>query len=418
MQVIKIATAGSVDDGKSTLIGRLLYDTQSLTDDKLAAIEKSSAQKGYDYLDFSLATDGLVAERAQGITIDVAHIYFSTQKRSYIIADTPGHIEYTRNMVTGASTAQVAIVLIDARKGVVEQTYRHFFISNLLRVKEVIVAVNKMDLVDYSETVFDEIVADFKKLNAKSSFQEQKITFVPVSALKGENVVAPSNEMSWYKGASILSYLESLSPKEVTTSAQVRFPVQSVIRPKTEAYHDFRGYAGKVYGGALQVGESVTVLPSNTQSTIKEIHFFDHTYEQANAGDAVTITLNDDVNITRGDILVKSNEIPKVAKSITAKVCWMDQKPLQIGGKYVVQHHTNKVLAKIKEVGSVIATDFSDVEKNTTSGQLQLNEIGEVSLQLSKPLYFDTYEENKENGAFIVVDTQTNTTAGVGFITA
>ncbi|MET7030015.1 sulfate adenylyltransferase subunit 1 [Sediminicola luteus] len=414
MEVLKIATAGSVDDGKSTLIGRLLYDTKSLTDDKLEAIEKSSRQRGYDYLDFSLATDGLVAEREQGITIDVAHIYFSTPTKSYIIADTPGHVEYTRNMVTGASTSQVAIILIDARKGVIEQTYRHFFINNLLKVKDVIVAVNKMDLVDYSEEVFNDIKRDFEALNAKSTYQEQNVSYIPVSALKGDNIVKRTDAMTWYDGDTILGHLENLEAADVYDKGQVRFPVQSVIRPKMDEYHDFRGYAGKIYGGSLKVGDSVTVLPSLTQSKVKEIYFFDKKYDEAVAGSSVNITLEDDINITRGDMLVKSKELPKIEKQITATVCWMDSKQLQPGAKYMVQHNTNKVLSKIDAIKNVVSTEYTGV--HDANNKLALNEIGEVSIKLSKPIYFDAYKDNKANGSFILIDTQSNTTAGVGFI--
>ncbi|WP_338407437.1 GTP-binding protein [uncultured Flavobacterium sp.] len=413
MEVLKIATAGSVDDGKSTLIGRLLYDTQSLTTDKLEAIEKSSKQKGYDYLDFSLATDGLVAEREQGITIDVAHIYFSTAKKSYIIADTPGHVEYTRNMVTGASTSQVSIILIDARKGVIEQTYRHFFINNLLRVKEVIVAVNKMDLVDYSEEVYNKIKADFQALNAKSTFKEQNVSYIPLSALTGDNVVESLGGMPWYTGQTILQHLEALEPADVYEKGKARFPVQTVIRPKTEQYHDFRGYAGKLYGNTIKVGDAVTVLPSLTESIVTNIHFFDKLFDEATAGSSITIELENDINVTRGDMIVKSNELPKVEKDIRTTVCWMDSKKLVAGTKYLVQHNTNRVLAKIDSVKNVIATDFSGTKE---ASQLAINEIGEVNIKLSKAIYFDTYNDNKSNGAFILIDAATNTTAGVGFI--
>lgn len=414
MNVLKIATAGSVDDGKSTLIGRLLYDTKSLTEDKLEAIKKSSEQRGYDYLDFSLATDGLVAEREQGITIDVAHIYFSTPTKSYIIADTPGHVEYTRNMVTGASTSQVAIILIDARKGVIEQTYRHFFINNLLRVKNVIVAVNKMDLVDYSEEVFNNIKKDFEALNAKSTYAEQIVSYIPVSALKGDNIVDKTDAMSWYNGDTILGHLEELETQDVYDAGKVRFPVQTVIRPKTDEFHDFRGYAGKITGGSLKVGDSVTVLPSLTQSKIKEIFFFDTSYDEAPAGSSVNITLEGDINVTRGDMLVKTDELPKIEKQVTATVCWMDSKNLVPGTKYIVQHNTNRVLSKIDSINSVIATDYTGEQEN--NNKLSLNEIGEVSIKLSKPIYFDSYNDNKSNGAFILIDAQTNTTAGAGFI--
>ena len=413
MEVLKIATAGSVDDGKSTLIGRLLYDTKSLTTDKIEAIEKSSKQKGYDYLDFSLATDGLVAEREQGITIDVAHIYFSTAKKSYIIADTPGHVEYTRNMVTGASTSQVSIILIDARKGVIEQTYRHFFINNLLRVKDVIVAVNKMDLVDYSEEVFNKIKSDFQALNAKSAYKEQNVSYIPLSALTGDNVVDTLGKMPWYTGQTILQHLEALEPKDIYDNGQARFPVQTVIRPKTEEYHDFRGYAGKLYGNNIKVGDAVTVLPSLTESKVTNIHFFDKQYDEATAGSSITIELENDINVTRGDMIVKSTELPRIEKDITTTVCWMDSKKLVSGAKYFVQHNTNRVLAKIDSVKNVIATDYSGV---TPATQLAINEIGEVTIKLSKAIYFDSYNDNKSNGAFILIDAATNTTAGVGFI--
>lgn len=413
MEVLKIATAGSVDDGKSTLIGRLLYDTQSLTTDKIEAIEKSSKQKGYDYLDFSLATDGLVAEREQGITIDVAHIYFSTAKKSYIIADTPGHVEYTRNMVTGASTSQVSIILIDARKGVIEQTYRHFFINNLLRVKDVIVAINKMDLVDYSEEVFNKIKADFQALNAKSAYKEQNVSYIPLSALTGDNVVETLGKMPWYTGQTILQHLEALESKDVYDNGQARFPVQTVIRPKTEQYHDFRGYAGKLYGNNIKVGDAVTVLPSLTESKVTNIHFFDQQFDEATAGSSITIELENDINVTRGDMIVKSSELPRVEKDINTTICWMDSKKLVAGTKYLIQHNTNRVLAKIESVKNVIATDYSG---STPATQLAINEIGEVSIKLSKALYFDAYNDNKSNGAFILIDVATNTTAGVGFI--
>jgi sulfate adenylyltransferase subunit 1 len=413
MDVLKIATAGSVDDGKSTLIGRLLYDSKSLTDDKIQGITESSKKKGFDYLDFSLATDGLTAEREQGITIDVAHIYFSTPRRSYIIADTPGHVEYTRNMVTGASTSQASIILVDARKGVIEQTYRHFFINNLLRIKEIIVAVNKMDLVDYSEDVFENIKAEFTALIAQSDFKEQQITFIPVSALRGENIVNKSEEMPWYHGKTILKHLDALDLDQFKESSQTRFSVQTSIRPKSDSYHDFRGFAGIVEGGGFKIGEQVTVLPSMTSSKIKGIHLFENSYDEVAEGSSATITLEDEVNITRGDLLVKSSEIPKTSKSIMAKICWMDSKPMVSGTKYVLQHNTNTMTVKVQEILNVISTDFSG-----TYGvdELKLNEIGNVQIQLSKPLFADSYEDNKANGKFIIIDCQTNQTSGVGFV--
>ncbi len=416
MEVLKIATAGSVDDGKSTLIGRMLYDTRSLTSDKLEAIEKTSKQKGYDYLDFSLATDGLVAEREQGITIDVAHIYFSTEKKSYIIADTPGHVEYTRNMVTGASTSQAAIILIDARKGVIEQTNRHFFINNLLRIKDVVVAINKMDLVDYSEERYNEIKADFQELMAKRDYQEQRITFIPVSALKGDNVVNKSENTPWYNGDTLLGHLEELDMAAVSNVGTPRFPVQYVVRPKTEEHHDFRGFAGKVYGGELSVGDEVVALPSQTRSRIKEIYFYDKKYETASRRSSVTITLEDEINLSRGDMLVRANDLPTIEKQFTATISWMDSKQLTAGNKYVVQHGVNKVLAKVETVHHKIAPDYSglDTEANT----LGMNDIAQVSFRLNKPIFYDKFKEHRTNGSFILIDTQTNNTVGAGFISS
>lgn len=414
MEVLKIATAGSVDDGKSTLIGRILYDTKSLTTDKLEAIETRSKANGFDYLDFSLATDGLIAEREQGITIDVAHIYFSTAKKSYIIADTPGHIEYTRNMVTGASTSQASIILVDARNGVIEQTYRHFFINNLLRIKDIVVAVNKMDLVDFSEEKFNAIKAEFEKMIANSDYKDQNITFVPVSALKGDNVVkSGSKNTPWYNGPSILDHLESLNAQDVFEIGQARFPVQTVIRPKKDEFHDFRGYAGKLYGNDLAVGDEVTVLPSLTKSKIKEIYFFDKKFDKAGRGSSINITLEDNINVSRGDMIVKTGEEPSAEKQLTARICWMDSKSLTGKTKYLLQHGVNRVQAMVQSVENVLAPDFSGEE---SAEALTLNQIGKVNIKLAKPVFFDKYTENKQNGAFILIDPQTNHTAGVGFI--
>jgi sulfate adenylyltransferase subunit 1 len=414
MQVLKIATAGSVDDGKSTLIGRLLYDTNSLTEDKLEAIEKSSKSKGYDYLDFSLATDGLVAEREQGITIDVAHIYFSTATKSYIIADTPGHVEYTRNMVTGASTSQASIILIDARHGVIEQTYRHFFINNLLRVKDIIVTINKMDLVDYDEDQYKAIKNDFMKLAAKSDYNEQNITFIPISALKGDNVVEKTNAMPWYEGQTVLEHLELLDSDDIYTKGKLRFPVQNVIRPKTEEYHDFRAYAGKVYGEDISVGDNVVVLPSLKKSKVKNIHFFDKQFASAPHGSSISIELENDINVSRGDMIVKENELPTVEKEITATITWMDNEPLTSGKMYVLQHGINKVLAKVISINHKIETDFSGVKNKIST--LEMNDIASVTLKLNKPIFGDKFKENRANGAFILIDKNSNTTSGVGFI--
>ncbi|MBU2949008.1 sulfate adenylyltransferase subunit 1 [Zobellia uliginosa] len=414
MDVLKIATAGSVDDGKSTLIGRILYDTKSLTSDKLEAIEKTSKSKGYDYLDFSLATDGLVAEREQGITIDVAHIYFSTAKKSYIIADTPGHVEYTRNMVTGASTSQAAIILIDARKGVIEQTNRHFFINNLLRIKDVVVAINKMDLVDYSEETYNAIKADFEELMAKRDYQDQKITFIPVSALKGDNVVNKTDKTPWYTGPTLLEHFEALDRKDIFNVGTPRFPVQYVVRPKTEDFHDFRGFAGKVYGGELSVGDEVVALPSQTRSKIKEIYFYDKKFQTASRRSSVTITLEDEINISRGDMLVRAEDLPTIDKQFTATISWMDSNQLTAGKKYVVQHGVNKVLAKVDNIHHKINPDYSGIDTEVQG--LGMNDIAQVTFKLNKPIFYDKFENHRTNGSFILIDTQTNSTVGAGFI--
>ncbi len=412
-KLIKIATAGSVDDGKSTLIGRLLYDTNSLTSDKIEAIERSSKQRGYDYLDFSLATDGLVAEREQGITIDVAHIYFNTNKTNFIVADTPGHVEYTRNMVTGASTSQVAIILIDARKGVIEQTYRHFFIANLLRISHVVVAINKMDLVGYDEDIYLKIKSDFEVLVGKSGFREDQISFIPVSALKGENIAKQSEEMPWYIGNTLLQHLEILEPIDLEENSVARFPIQYVTRPKTAAYHDFRGFSGKLYGGSLKVGDQVTVLPSGNETKIKSIHFFDQEFQEAAAGSSITITLEDEVDLSRGDMLVKSGIEPQSEKQISATICQVNNKALKVGDKYILQHGVNRVLAKVDQIASRIHTDFSGTEEVE---QLKLNDIGKVKLRLSKPIHADSYLSNKSNGSFILIDEGSFDTVSVGFI--
>ena len=414
MEVLKIATAGSVDDGKSTLIGRLLYDTNSLTSDKIEAIEKTSKQKGYDYLDFSLATDGLVAEREQGITIDVAHIYFSTNNKSYIIADTPGHVEYTRNMITGASTSQAAIILIDARKGVIGQTKRHFFINNLLRVKEVVVAINKMDLVAFSEEIYKTIKSDFHKLLKERDYQEQRITFIPVSALKGDNIVHKSETMTWYSGQTLLEHLEVLDFKDIYNVGTPRFPVQSVIRPKIDAFRDFRGYAGKVYGGELSIGDSVLVLPSKAKTKIKSIYFYDQEVQTASRRSSVTLTLEDEINISRGDMITKLDNLPVISKQFAAKIAWMDRETLKVGNKYVIQHGVNKVLAKVDRIHHTINTDFSGIVE--TVNELDINDIALVSFKLNKPIFYDAFKNHRTNGSFIIINPQSNTTAGAGFI--
>lgn len=417
MDILRIATAGSVDDGKSTLIGRLLYETQSITKDKIEALETASKRKGLDFTDLSLLTDGLIAEREQGITIDVAHIYFNTPNRKYIIADTPGHFEYTRNMVTGASNASVSIILIDARNGVSEQTKRHYYISSLLRMENVIVAVNKMDLAQYSQDRFNEIVEEFKKTVGGSSFEGQKITFIPISSLYGENITTNSDKMSWYTGQSLLSTLENFENKQSRIGADevpARLGVQLVVRPKTEEYHDFRGYAGRISSGEFEVGDKVIALPSRQISTIKTIEKFEQQLTKALAGDSVVITLEDDIDISRGNLLAKVDDAPEGLKSITAKVCWMDSTPLTPSKTYILQHGINSQKAKVVNVNTVM--DVQHMQEDAERTEIKLNEIGHVELKTAGEVFADKYAENPSNGAFILVDPMTNGTVGLGFV--
>lgn len=417
MDILKIATAGSVDDGKSTLIGRLLYETQSITKDKIEALEAASKRKGLDFVDLSLLTDGLIAEREQGITIDVAHIYFNTPQRKYIIADTPGHFEYTRNMVTGASNAAVSVILVDARNGVSEQTKRHFYIASLLRVKEVIVAVNKMDLVDYDEAQFRKIQSDFVEKVGEASFDEQRITFIPLSSLYGENIVEVSVKMPWYKGESLLQHLENIELDKISHNSSelpARFGVQYVIRPKTEEFHDYRGYAGRLSSGTLSVGDLIQVHPSGQVSNIKTIEKFGKQLEHASAGDSVTLTLETDIDVSRGNMLTTTNESIEPQKQLNARVCWLDAQPLTAGKTYLLQHGINIQKAKITALNSVMNIETMNLEQNRN--ELNLNEIGFIELKTAQPLFTDKYKDNPANGSFILIDTQTNSTVGVGFV--
>ena len=414
MNVLRISTAGSVDDGKSTLIGRLLFDTNSLAQDQKEAIEISSKKMGTEYFDFSLATDGLIAEREQGITIDVAHIYFSTPNRKYIIADTPGHVEYTRNMVTGASTSNLSIILIDARKGVIEQTYRHFYITTLLRIPQVVVCVNKMDLVNYSEDVFQEIKETFSSLKKRVGFEEQIVEFIPISALQGENIVSFSEKMKWHKGKSLLDFLEKAKTEGSSRNCPTRFPVQYVIRPKQEQYHDFRGYTGTLLSGTLHVGEEVAVFPSQTRTKVKSIELFEQSIDHASASDSIAIQLEDDVDISRGNMISATSNFPLVGKQIRATVCWMQNTPLKNGVKITVQHGVNNVLAKVLRIHSLI--NPVSLERKADPEHLDMNDIGAVEFQLAQSIFYDLYESNKKNGAFILIDNESNNTAGVGFI--
>ncbi|AMP99335.1 Sulfate adenylyltransferase [Pedobacter cryoconitis] len=407
MNILKFFTAGSVDDGKSTLIGRLLYDTGSILADQLEALQQSNRKNDDGTIDLAILTDGLRAEREQGITIDVAYKYFQTEKRKFIIADTPGHIQYTRNMVTGASTANLAIILVDARNGVVEQTIRHSYLVSLLGVSHVVICINKMDMEGYSEEVFNTITENYKKMAAKLNLQD--ITFIPVSALKGDNIVHTSEHMPWYKGTSLLDFLETV---EVTVNQDLhyaRMPVQWVIRPQTEALHDYRGYAGRILSGAFKVNDKVTVLPSGSSSVIDRIEIFEQTPEEATAGQSVTLHLKDNIDISRGDVLVNSSYLPQRSQLIEADLCWMDNKPMDDSITYFLQHNSKLSKCKIREI--LHKVNINTLEKEETH-EFRLNDIGRVVIKTADELAFDLYTENKANGSAILIDGRTNLTVG------
>ncbi|MDH4089341.1 MAG: sulfate adenylyltransferase subunit CysN [Cyclobacteriaceae bacterium] len=411
-QLLRFTTAGSVDDGKSTLIGRLLYDSKSIFEDQLEAVEASSAKKGFDYVDLSMLTDGLKSEREQGITIDVAYRYFATPKRKFIIADTPGHIQYTRNMVTGASTANLALILIDARKGMVEQTYRHSFIASLLKIPHVIVCVNKMDLVNYDEAIFDKIVADYNAFSSKLEVFD--IQFVPISALVGDNVVNRSENMDWYQGATLLHMLETVHIESDYNHIDSRFPVQSVIRPQSKEYHDFRGYAGRVAGGIFRPGEEVLVLPSGFTSKIKSIILGDDNLQEAFAPMSITMTLEDEIDISRGDIIAKPNNRPNTAQDVDMMLCWMSQRPLSLNSKFFIRHTTSDVKGVLKEIPYKL--DINTLNRVEQVEQLTMNEIARVKIRTAQPLNFDSYRKNRITGSVILVDEGTNETVAAGMI--
>ncbi len=411
-QLLRFTTAGSVDDGKSTLIGRLLYDSKSIFEDQLEAVEASSAKKGYDYVDLSMLTDGLKSEREQGITIDVAYRYFATPKRKFIIADTPGHIQYTRNMVTGASTANLALILIDARKGLVEQTYRHSFIASLLKIPHVIVCVNKMDLVNYDEQVYDKIVEDYKAFSSKLEVFD--IQFVPISALAGDNVVNRSETMTWYQGATLLHMLETVHIESDYNHIDSRFPVQYVIRPQSKEHHDFRGYAGRVAGGIFRPGDDVLVLPSGFTSKIRSITLGDDKLDEAFAPMSVTMTLEDEIDISRGDIIAKPNNHPQVEQDVDLMLCWMNQRPLQMNSRFHVRHTTKDVRGVLKEIQYKL--DINTLQRVEHVDQLSMNEIARVKIRTAQPLSIDSYRKNRITGSVILVDEGTNETVAAGMI--
>ncbi|OFY37878.1 MAG: sulfate adenylyltransferase [Bacteroidetes bacterium GWF2_38_335] len=412
MELLRFTTAGSVDDGKSTLIGRLLYDSKAIFEDQMEAIEAASTRRGEEYVNLALLTDGLKAEREQGITIDVAYRYFATPKRKFIIADTPGHIQYTRNMVTGASTANLALILVDARNGVLEQTIRHAFIASLLQIPHIVVCVNKMDLMNYDEKVFDKIQKDFVALAAKLSVQD--VRFVPISALKGDNVVNRSDNMLWYQGPTLMYLLENIHISSDRNMIDARFPVQYVIRPMSDKYHDYRGYAGRVESGAFNVGDEITVMPSGFTSKIKTIDSMEESLTLAHTPQSVTITLEDDIDISRGDMIVRRNNVPEVSQDVDIRICWLSETPMRIGGKYMVKHTTNDVRCLIKEM--VYKIDINSLDRDKTATELKLNEIGRVKIRTTKPLYFDPYRTNRSTGSLILIDEGTNNTVGAAMI--
>ena len=413
MEMLRLATAGSVDDGKSTLIGRLLYDTKSIFEDQLESVERTSRQRGEEYTNLALLTDGLRAEREQGITIDVAYRYFATPRRKFIIADTPGHIQYTRNMVTGASTANVALILVDARKGVLEQSRRHAFLASLLRVPHLVLCVNKMDLVDYDRAIFESIRDEFKDFAAKLDIND--LTTVPVSALNGDNVVTRSPNMPWYEGTSLLHYLEDLHIASDRNLIDVRFPVQYVVRPMHNAFHDYRGYAGTVAAGVLKAGDEVMVLPSGLTSTVESVDTFGGSVDEAFPPMSVTVRLTDDLDISRGDMLCRPHNVPAVGQDIEAMVAWMtDQPKLRPGQLLSLKHTTRQVRAKVMDLQYRI--NVTTLHRHEGVPDLGLNEIGRVRLRTTQPLFFDEYRRNRVTGSFILVDEASGTTAGAGMI--
>ena len=413
MQLLRFTTAGSVDDGKSTLIGRLLYDSKSLFEDQLDAVKRASVQKGSEHLNLALFTDGLRAEREQGITIDVAYRYFATPNRKFIIADTPGHIQYTRNMVTGASTANAAIVLIDARNGVIEQTYRHGFIAYLLGIPHIIVCINKMDLLDYSREVFEKIKADFNAFVEKV-LPGEDLHFIPISALKGDHVVKPSLNMPWYNEGTLLDTLETIPIDQDHDMVNQRFPVQYVIRPESDKYHDYRGYAGRVAGGKFHPGDEVMVLPAGIKTTIQRIDTFGGPVEEAFPPMSVTLLLSDDIDISRGDMIAGSASLPRSSSEFECMICWMNPKPMQLNGKYALKNNTRDVRCLIVNIEYVL--NISTLEQITDRTSLAMNEIARVRIRTTKPLFCDPYTTNRQTGSLILIDEATNETVAAGMI--
>ncbi|MDR3218886.1 MAG: GTP-binding protein [Dysgonamonadaceae bacterium] len=411
MELLRFTTAGSVDDGKSTLIGRLLYDSKSIFEDQLEAVKAASERLGNEEVNLALLTDGLRAEREQGITIDVAYRYFATPKRKFIIADTPGHIEYTRNMVTGASTADAAIILVDARNGIIEQTKRHSYIASLLQLPHVILAVNKMDLVDFSEEVFNRIKKEYREIAKKLNLK--KVFYLPISARDGDNVVDRSSKTPWYTGDTLLYLLETLPPKG-EDKHPARFPVQYVIRPQNDRFHDYRAYAGRIASGTYKVGDRVTILPSFTESTIKAIDETNQALSEASAPQSVAIRLEDNVDISRGDMIVKSDELPRQDTTISLLVCWLNHRPLNIGAKYIIRHTTDEVFGIVKEV--YYKVNMNTLENNIDDKTIKMNDIAHIAIKTSKPLKYNLYEQNRITGSLVIIDEGSFETVGAGMI--
>ncbi|MEC7646434.1 MAG: sulfate adenylyltransferase subunit CysN [Bacteroidota bacterium] len=412
MELLRFTTAGSVDDGKSTLIGRLLYDSKAIFEDQMDILKETSQQRGEEGINLALLTDGLRSEREQGITIDVAYRYFATPKRKFIIADTPGHIQYTRNMVTGASTANLALLLVDARHGVIEQTKRHAFIASLLQIPHIAVCVNKMDLINYDQTVFNNIRSEFEAFASKLEIKD--IHFIPISALNGDNVVDRSKNMGWYEGSTLMHLLENIHIGSDQNHVDCRFPVQFVIRPQSAKYPDYRGYAGRIEGGVFKAGDEITVLPSGFTSKIKSIDTYDGEAEEAFAPMSVCMTLTDDIDISRGDMLVRENNKPNVSQDIEVMICWMNEKNMVLNGKYTIRHTSQNARCIIKEIKYKM--DINTLHRIEEEKEIGLNDIGRITIRTTKPLFFDSYTRNRNTGSIILVDEATNETVAAGMI--
>ena len=412
MQLLRFTTAGSVDDGKSTLIGRLLFDSKSIFEDQIESVESSSTKRGLEHVDLSLLTDGLKDEREQGITIDVAYRYFATPKRKFIIADTPGHIQYTRNMVTGASTANLALILVDVRNGVIEQTCRHSFIASLLQIPHIIVCINKMDLADYSEEAYEKVVEEYEDFAAKLDVKD--IRFIHISALQGDTVVNRSEKMSWYKGETLLHTLETIHIGSDENHIDCRFPVQTVIRPHSDEYHDYRGYAGRVAGGIYKPGDDVIVLPSGFTSKIKSIDTLDGSLPEAYPPMSVTLTLEDDIDVSRGDMIVRVNNRPQVVQDIDVMLCWLNQQGPVPRGKYIIRHTSNEARCMVKEI--LYKVDINTLHRLEDDKDISGNDIARVKIRTTKPLLVDEYDQNRNTGSIILVDETTNETVAAGMI--